>query len=209
MAYVYRHIRLDTKKPFYVGKGNGTRAWSTARNNIWKQISLNSGYRIEFVKKNLNEDEALKLEAALIKLYRSFGCCEANMGTGVGPKGHALGVVPSEETRRKMGDAVRSRPPRRGYTLSEFAKIKISQSTRGKKRSSETRERISIAKRGAGHHLARPVICVETGKTYVCGKFAAEDMGLDQGHISAVCRGERKTHGGYTFKFLETAGVAI
>jgi hypothetical protein len=39
MFYVYEHIRPDTNKVFYVGKGSGYRSGITQhRNNYWKNI---------------------------------------------------------------------------------------------------------------------------------------------------------------------------
>lgn len=82
MAYVYRHIRLDTGTPFYVGKGSGTRAWCNNRNRYWKNIVKLTNYKIEIITNNLDDSSAFNLEAKLIKLYRSFGYCEANLADG-------------------------------------------------------------------------------------------------------------------------------
>lgn len=46
------------------------------------------------------------------------------------------------------------------------------------------------------------VLCVETGMEYPSITKCAEDMDLSISKISAVCRGKRKTHGGYRFRFI-------
>lgn len=47
----------------------------------------------------------------------------------------------------------------------------------------------------------RPVICVETGKTFVSCKDAGRRMGLDFSHIAKCCRGVLPHHKGFHFKF--------
>lgn len=51
--------------------------------------------------------------------------------------------------------------------------------------------------------LAKPVTCVETDTTYISTKEASELTGIHQGNISEVCRGKRKSAGGYTWKYIE------
>lgn len=46
------------------------------------------------------------------------------------------------------------------------------------------------------------VECIETGERFRSASYAAERLGLSQGHISSCCRGERHTTGGYHFKYV-------
>ena len=81
--YVYRHIRLDTNNPFYVGKGSNNRAFSKwDRNNYWKNITEKYGYNVEIIIENLTEKEAFEKEIEFIELYKSQGYCEANFTEG-------------------------------------------------------------------------------------------------------------------------------
>lgn len=104
--YVYRHIRLDTNTPFYIGKGKGYRAYiKTNRNSYWNNIVSSVGYKVEIVIINLTETEAFAEESSLIKLYKSFGHCEANLSDGgEGPSN------PSTNTRMKMRLAKLGKP---------------------------------------------------------------------------------------------------
>ena len=52
--YVYRHIRLDTNQPFYIGVGSGKRDTSTkSRNIFWHNITNKTEYRVEKILLNL------------------------------------------------------------------------------------------------------------------------------------------------------------
>lgn len=75
MAYLYRHIRLDTNEPFYIGIGSDedgkyerSRA-SWGRNKIWKRIVNKVSYRVDIIQDNLTWDEACTKEIEFIKLY--------------------------------------------------------------------------------------------------------------------------------------------
>ena len=78
--YVYVHKDHATGEVFYVGKGDGQRAWKTeSRHYKWheKVASLTNGWDVEIVKKDLSEIEAFELEAELVEQY---GGCAADGG---------------------------------------------------------------------------------------------------------------------------------
>jgi len=99
-SYVYRHIRLDTMTPFYVGKGTGTRAYSRRdRNRHWNFVVNKHNYRVEIVKYFDDELKSLDFEKQLIAAYRSVNLKLTNMnegGTGLTGRRH------SEESKAKM-----------------------------------------------------------------------------------------------------------
>lgn len=49
----------------------------------------------------------------------------------------------------------------------------------------------------------KKVLCVETNKIYESIKEASKDTGVFDGHISKVCKGERKTTGGYHWVYVK------
>lgn len=49
----------------------------------------------------------------------------------------------------------------------------------------------------------RPVRCVETGIIYASTHEASRELGIGQGNISTVCRGGRKTAGGYHWEYAD------
>jgi hypothetical protein len=74
--YVYLYVDPQTKKPFYVGKGSGNRAFSHIKANAKSSVSkilreLRKGNlkpRIEILRHGLTEKEAFQVEASAIEL---------------------------------------------------------------------------------------------------------------------------------------------
>lgn len=52
-----------------------------------------------------------------------------------------------------------------------------------------------------GKSRSIPIICIETGIEYYGARECARQLGLQQSTITKVLKGERKTTGGYTFKY--------
>ncbi|AXF41405.1 hypothetical protein SHAb15599_00039 [Acinetobacter phage SH-Ab 15599] len=115
--YVYKLTVEDQELPFYIGKGQGNRAYYHFKNDCFNNDSnrhkVNTILKakkegkeilVEFVKHNLTEQEALQFEMELISRYgrRDIGTgCLTNMtngGDGVS------GLVHSEETRKKLSN---------------------------------------------------------------------------------------------------------
>ncbi|CAB4132498.1 GIY-YIG_COG3680 domain containing protein [uncultured Caudovirales phage] len=67
--YVYLHLRKDTNKPFYVGKGCGQRAYTKqGRNKYWKAVADKHGYDVKIIQENLTETQALNSEKFAISI---------------------------------------------------------------------------------------------------------------------------------------------
>lgn len=71
MAIVYKHIRKDTKQPFYIGIGKQEkRAYlKYRRNQYWYNIVNKYGYEIEIIHNDITWEEACELEKKYIKKY--------------------------------------------------------------------------------------------------------------------------------------------
>jgi hypothetical protein len=119
--YVYEHVRLDTNKPFYVGKGKDDRATKTGnRSEHWKRIAKKHGFAVLFVAKELDEELALLAEQERINQLKILGydlCNKTDGGEG------SCGAKFSEEHKRKLKE-----------------------SNIGQKRSKEFSEKLSIIK---------------------------------------------------------------
>lgn len=67
--YVYLH-RTESGRVFYVGKGQGGRAWSKKnRNPSWRRTASRQGLVVELLYKDLPEKRALELEIETIAYY--------------------------------------------------------------------------------------------------------------------------------------------
>lgn len=99
MFYVYEHIRPDTNRVFYVGKGSGYRAVTTQHRNLyWKRIVKKAGgFTVKKIVENVNEELAFLAEQERIDQLKRLGYKLANLTDG------GEGVAnPSYETRQKL-----------------------------------------------------------------------------------------------------------
>lgn len=143
--YVYSYLRVDGS-PYYIGKGKGYRAFHKSKDHYIKPPKDES--RIQFIAKNLTEQEALNFEVLLIiKIGRK------DLGTGPlrnrtnGGEGIS-GYKHSEETKAKLSLLYKNKPrsPRSAET-----KAKLSAALKGRingPHSEETKAKISKANKG-------------------------------------------------------------
>lgn len=155
LFYLYAHYRLDGSV-FYIGKGQGKRAWSTSnRTSNWKQTREQHGLRVEIWCRDLSEHEAFALEREWIRLYG-----RQDLGTGPlvnlteggegfsGAKhtpetcaaisqGH-IGKTKTPEVRARMSAAQYARGPRSAET-----RAKMSESAKRRNGTPERRAEIS------------------------------------------------------------------
>lgn len=149
MAYVYRHVRLDTNKVFYVGIGSSCdykRAKEKIGRNIyWKRIVNKSEYRIDILFDEITPDEARVKEIEFISIY---GRRDLGLGTLVnltdGGDG-ACGVIVSNDTRRKISEKSKNQKANLGKVFSKEWKKNLSISGKGRKFSEEHKKKIGEA----------------------------------------------------------------
>jgi RNase H-fold protein (predicted Holliday junction resolvase) len=129
MAYVYRHIRLDTNEVFYIGIGSDVggkyiRAYSkTQRNRHWNYVSKN-GYCVEILFDNLDWSEACEKEKEFIKLYGRKDLKEGTLVNKTNGGEGTVGVIVSEETKKKISAAVLGKPLYKEEDWISFPRIK-------------------------------------------------------------------------------------
>jgi hypothetical protein len=152
MAYIYKHIRKDTKEVFYIGIGsdsNYKRAKDTnGRNLHWKNIIKKTEYGVEIIKDNILWHTACQLEKELIKKY---GRKDLNEGTLVNMTDGGEGVnnlIISNETRQKLSELHKGKPKSEEHKQkmrkpkSEEHKQKIGISGKGRKATNETKQKM-------------------------------------------------------------------
>jgi hypothetical protein len=159
MAYVYKHLRNDTKEVFYIGisKFEKRKLSHKNRNPHWHHIVNKFGYVVEIVENELSWEAACEKEKQLIKQYgrRDLGLGPlVNMtdgGEGFVSK-HKPATIEkfkqktlSEYTKQKI------RKAKTGTTLSDETKLKMSKSRIGYVVSDATKDKLRKA------HIGRKV----------------------------------------------------
>ena len=152
---VYRHIRLDINKVFYIGIGTKQRAYSKHhRNNWWKKVVNKTDYKVEILYDNLTKDLACELEVFLIKIY---GRKDLKMGDLVNMTDGGEGTVnKSEDVRKRISDNLKGKPSgMKGKKMTDEHKAKIGEANKislkgkqtwmkGKKHSEEAKKTIGL-----------------------------------------------------------------
>ena len=132
--YVYAHYNLNTNELFCIGVGTGKRAYNKNRNQLWKNIVVKHGYRVEMLRTGFtNRDEAVKVEIRLQQLNKPRACFQY---------GDRLNSIQSQETKDKRAKALtgkkRSKETKQLLSSQKMGKLnpmykkEVSQETRDK-----------------------------------------------------------------------------
>lgn len=160
--------------------------------------------RHEIIAEGLSQGEAERLEVELIAKYKAT---DKDHGYNI-DRGGSTGPKHSAATRAKIGEAnhrrkwsPESRQKMREYKLAhptspETAR-KIGDANRGRKHRPESVEKIRAAQ------PCKAVRNMTTDVSYPSVQDAAKACGLDPSQIVKVCKGKRKTHGGYVWAYEE------
>lgn len=153
----------------------------------WLRQVLAQGGKPEIVvlESHDNPHELYEAEQWFISYYRSLGCRLTNCSDG-GPGWSGSKPI---EVCIKISNALRGRkigPP------SKIHRQRLREANLGKKKSDETRVRMSEAKGGRSFYD-------HTGRLHVSIQQAARDLGLHATHICKVLKGRLKSTGGYRF----------
>lgn len=167
----------------------------------------------EVIFDNLTEEEAKQKEIELIEMYSSTNQKHGYNRSAGGESGSA-GYKFTEEQKQRLSEM------RKGEKNSMYGKhhsqetIEIERVKHLKENlSPETINKMSKAKKGKKRDknsiekqrkaMAYIVVCSETLEEYIGSKEAGKDKNIDPSCITKVCRGERKTAGGYHWYYKE------
>ena len=128
--YVYAHKRATTGEIFYIGKGNGRRAYDKQmRNRYWHHIVNKNGYTVEIVQDGLQEFAALELERDLIALHGRKDCKLGPLVNGTEGGDGGSGIILSTETIEKMSEASKKTWAKDGHKEKMRAAMKTAMDT--------------------------------------------------------------------------------
>lgn len=148
MATVYRHLRNDTNEPFYVGIGKtNKRAYSkSGRTMYWNRIVQKHGYTVDIIYEHISWDEACKIEQYLISFY---GRADLGLGPLINMTNGGEGVNGWKHTPKSLNRMKQSKKGltawNKGKKQSEETIAKRVAKTSGKKRSAETKMKMSLS----------------------------------------------------------------
>lgn len=214
--YVYEWYIKDTMEVFYVGKGKGERYLETRRRNkMFKDIYSTHKCGVRKIKEGLTEQEAFELEVEKIKYYRENTTYRLSNQTVGGAGGNTRKYYSKEQLEEY---SIRASKKRKGLinqgennpmygkswvdnkSEDEIREIieKIRKSNIGKKRSAESRAKMSISAKKRENNLKpkekRPCVIVKkdtfelvqmydgitfaNGNDYVKGNLSRKASGL-------------------------------
>lgn len=200
---VYVHINKINKKK-YVGvtsKPNPNHRWQNGNGykqntHFYSAIQKYGWDNFEHIilLENLTEEEAKDYEKKYIKELktqdRKYGYNMTSGGDGT------PGFYPSEETRKKLSNA------RKRENLSEETLRRRSEGLRGRKFSEEHKRKI-----GDGNSKPIDMLTIDGDyiRTFPSAHTVEIELGINHSHISQCCRGTRKTTGGYSWRYAQSA----
>lgn len=184
--YLYIHIRLDKNEVFYVGvgtknqKGYYTRSQvKSNRNKFWKRIVAKTNYKREIIEESNDYKYLLNKEIELIKLY---GRRDLGLGTLVNLTNGGEGTTE--------------------YICTKETKVKISNSHKGKKPSTEHIKALVTASSEANK---KPIIQYDLNgcflKEWKYIREASKKLKIKEANISANIRGISSYCGYSIWKF--------
>lgn len=193
MFYTYAHSKPEGKI-FYIGKGQGKRAWDkTSRNPHWHNIVNKYGFNAQVLAEWETEKEALEHEVFLIACFKDMGYELANITAGgeTNPMSDPRLAMKMAKTKREKGQ----------YSGKEMAAYNASYQERMKnpefaKKVSKDRKKAQKASIVVLHeNMKDTVILVKSlkhsGKTY---KQIAETVNLSVTTVWNIVKG--KTYAG-------------
>lgn len=177
--YAYEHTKIGSNVPFYVGKGKLKRAYSLfGRNKYWQRIvNKYNGFEVKFLVKDVTEEFAFLVEEERIDQLQRLNIKLCNLTNGgEGPSGH-------KHTKETL--------------------LKLSKFQKGKKKSQEWKDKISLSNKGKTRTLAmnkqmsdlkkKSVMCINTNQIFSSAVEAGKYFNIHPSCITRVCRGLRET----------------
>ena len=189
--YVYVHIAEISGRVFYVGKGQGRRAYTHQhRTAYWKNIVARDGLFVLVVADNLSEDDAFGIEADLIS---RLGRKDLKSGELVNLTDGGEGTSnPSAKTRALLSAASRGNKHSLGRVLPEWERKARSISNLGKKRDDEAKANLAKSKLGAKNPNHNPTVyrfAHEDGRVVHCTQNEIKRIMQDDGVPITTRRG--------------------
>lgn len=200
--YIGQSVDIDSRWRHHKGELNSNSHYNDYLQKSWNKYGEDN-FRF-YVLETCDTDKLDDLEVYYIDLYKTLsryygynltsgGSCnktysdETRAKLSNSLKGHSVSLESREKISRNHADVSGSNNGMYGRKHSEQAKQKVSQANKGK---------ISVRRNHCN------VYCIDLNETFDDATTAGKILNLDSGAILKCCRGERKTCGGYHWKFI-------
>lgn len=182
---------------------------------FWRAIQKYGwdNFKHEILHRNLTKKEAEEKEIELIAYYNSNNV-DFGYNMSIGGESGSKGYKYTEEQRMRMSESRKGEKNGmygKHHTEESIEKVRLKHLRENL--SSDTIYKMSIAKKGKKRSdesikkqvetISNKVICLETFTVYNGTKEAGKLNDIDPSSIAKVCRGERKTAGGYHWQYGE------
>ena len=182
----------------------------------WNKYGINcfKFYVLEYCDvENLDEREIYYIDL-YNTLDREFGY---NLKSG----GQNSSCTYTEEVRKRMSESAKQSydqyliDKRKQDALNQWSNPNIKEKIIGKNNgmygkhhTDEAKQKMSENRKGISpvNKNTSPVFCIELNKEYKDATEAGKELSIRSGNILKVCRGVRKTCGGYNWKFINNIG---
>lgn len=209
--YIGQSGNVDDRWRRHQNELNNNKHHNSYLQNAWNKYGKDKF--IFYILEYCNKDELDEKEKYYISMYNTT---DRSNGYNLQSGGQASNTH-SDETRKKISDSNKKRylnsnlKEKRSidaYNQWQNPQIKEkiigeNNGMYGKHHTEETKHKMSEKKKGkTPHRIMIPVLCIETNVRFNCAADASHKYCIPSGTILKVCRGERKTCGGYHWKFL-------
>lgn len=216
---VYMHTSPSNKRYIGITSQKPERRWRKNGEGykdhlyFWRAIQKYGwdNFKHDILYANLTKEEAEKKEIELIASYNSNNI-DFGYNMSIGGESGSKGYKYTDEQRSRLSDIHKGEKNGmygKHHTEETIEKERITHLKENL--SQETIYKMSIAKMGKKRDrkavkkqietISNNVICVETSVIYNGTKEAGKLNNLDPSSISKVCRGERKTCGGFHWRY--------
>ena len=220
-SYIYRHIRKDTNKVFYIGKGSISlssinsnsikkkykRAFSKYNRNDWWLSISKFGYIVEIISYDLTQEEANELESFLIQEYGRKDCNKGFLVNLTDGGEGTLGYKMSQSQKDKIGNINRGdnnfwrKSPKELHPM--YGRILNLNPYYGKTHSEDVKNKMRkphFKNRGENHPKSKIILNTETGVFYMSIKEASESCELKYNTLKNILNGSHKINNTYFIK---------
>lgn len=188
--YLYRHIRNDINKPFYVGIGTKPKVFNgykteykrafdltnKKRSAFWLNVfnKANRDISVEILFESNSYDEIKKKEQEFISIHGRNDCDNGTLVNLTDGGEGVKGKIVSEETKKLLSKLLKGRH----HTQETIDKIILNHASKqeGYVKTVSFEQRKQISQNLTGRYLKEDVLCIETGIVYSSVRELCNEM---------------------------------